>query len=169
MSQPTLQDYYSVKEAAEIVGLSYMALHQRIHRGSVQVNRVGERVILIHRDVVEQLKQPKCKKKKSKPKKRKGKKAPKEKHPLKSRYLQMIRRCYNPNYHSYHRYGGRGIKVCDRWLNSFEDYVKDLGMPPTPQHTVDRYPNPDGNYEPGNVRWATRKEQASNKGRNRCS
>ena len=61
------------------------------------------------------------------------------------------------------RYGGRGIKVCPQWQTSFESFLADVGLAPTPKHTLDRYPNNDGDYEPGNVRWATRHEQNANK------
>lgn len=73
----------------------------------------------------------------------------------------MIQRTTNPNVARYHIYGGRGIKVCDRWRNSFENFASDMGEPPTPQHSLDRI-NVNGNYEPGNVRWATKKEQGRN-------
>jgi hypothetical protein len=72
----------------------------------------------------------------------------------------MKDRCINDNSVKWKRYGGRGIKVCDRWLNSFENFLADMGPRPSLQHTLDRYPDNDGDYEPGNVRWATRKEQA---------
>ena len=71
-------------------------------------------------------------------------------------------RCLNPNNSSYAYYGGRGISICPRW-SDFNFFLKDVGSRPTALHTLDRYPNPDGNYEPGNVRWATRLEQGRNK------
>lgn len=80
-------------------------------------------------------------------------------------FRSMIGRCTVPTTRSYNRYGGRGISVCDRWRHSFENFLIDVGRKPTPLHTIDRYPDRDGNYEPGNVRWATRKEQAVNRGR----
>ncbi|MFJ5151393.1 hypothetical protein ACIQCF_07355 [Streptomyces sp. NPDC088353] len=71
-------------------------------------------------------------------------------------------RCLNPNYKPYPNYGGRGITVCDRWRDSFEAFLADVGPRPSPNHTLDRIDN-DGNYEPGNVAWRTYKEQAQNK------
>jgi hypothetical protein len=78
----------------------------------------------------------------------------------------MIRRCTNPDSTGYARYGGRGITVCDRWRESFANFLADMGPKPTPRHTIDRINN-DGNYEPGNCRWATGKEQCRNTRRNR--
>jgi hypothetical protein len=79
-------------------------------------------------------------------------------------YYGMKGRCGNPNHYEYKRYGGRGIKVCDRWLESYENFINDIGPKPSPKHSLDRI-DVDGNYEPGNVRWATPKEQRINQRR----
>lgn len=78
----------------------------------------------------------------------------------------MIQRCTNANHQSYHNYGGRGIKVCSRW-RVFTNFLGDMGLRPSLKHSLDRYPDNDGNYRPGNVRWATMKQQSRNKRTNR--
>ncbi len=71
-------------------------------------------------------------------------------------------RCYNPNHRKRKRYGGRGITMYEPWRKNFEAFLAYMG--PCPEgKSLDRWPNPDGNYEPGNVRWATPEEQANNK------
>jgi hypothetical protein len=77
----------------------------------------------------------------------------------------MRSRCYCPTVREWHNYGGRGIKVCDRWLYSFENFLADMGEPPEGR-TLDRVEN-DGDYEPGNCEWATYEEQLNNTRSNR--
>lgn len=82
-------------------------------------------------------------------------------HPVYSLWQNMLQRCNNKKNTHYKNYGGRGIKVCREWELSFELFYKYVGDRPSNKHTLDRINN-DGNYEPSNVRWATRKEQAGN-------
>ncbi|TGT72937.1 hypothetical protein EN802_13750 [bacterium M00.F.Ca.ET.159.01.1.1] len=92
-------------------------------------------------------------------------------HPLYDTYRHMRNRCGDPGHKDFNLYGGRGIKVCDRWLNGdgvrigFECFVADMAPKPSPSHTLDRHPDNDGNYEPGNCRWATPVEQRHNQRR----
>jgi len=76
-------------------------------------------------------------------------------------WADMKSRCLNVKHKSYHYYGGRSIKVCEQWLCSFKTFLADMGEKP-PGLTLNRQNN-DGNYEPGNCVWATRKEQAVNR------
>lgn len=77
----------------------------------------------------------------------------------------MIHRCHNPDSKDYKNYGGRGIVVCDEWRSSFQAFIEHIGRRPSDKHSIDRIDN-DGNYEPGNVHWATRIEQNNNKRNN---
>ena len=77
-------------------------------------------------------------------------------------WKQMRERCNNPNAKRWKDYGGRGISVCSRW-DSFELFLADMGPRPSKLHQIDRWPDNDGNYEPGNTRWATQQQQQRNK------
>lgn len=77
-------------------------------------------------------------------------------------WLGIRARCLRPTCKAYEYYGGRGICLCDRWLD-FSNFLGDMGQRPSPQHSIDRFPNPNGNYEPGNCRWATKTQQANNR------
>ena len=81
-------------------------------------------------------------------------------------WLKMKNRCYDPKCPNFNNYGGRGIRVGDRWLNSFEHFLEDMGRKPSPKHSLDRT-DVNGNYEPGNCRWATSVEQSRNRRNNR--
>lgn len=74
----------------------------------------------------------------------------------------MIKRCYDKKYHGFYLYGGRGISVCERWKNNFTNFLNDVGICPENKKSLDRIKN-NGNYEPGNVQWATDKEQCNNR------
>lgn len=74
----------------------------------------------------------------------------------------MYARCYNSKHQNYHRYQQLGITICDEWKNSFVNFIKDMGLKPSPTHTLDRIDNTKGYYKE-NCRWATPTEQARNK------
>jgi hypothetical protein len=79
-------------------------------------------------------------------------------------WMKMKQRCCNPKCKSYGDYGGRGIRVCEEWAGSegYPAFIAHIGPRPSLAHTLDRYPDTNGNYEPGNVRWATRTQQNRN-------
>ncbi len=79
-----------------------------------------------------------------------------------SSWHAMVTRCTNPNIHDWDRYGGRGVMMSERW-KVFENFLADVGPRPSLKYTLDRWPNPNGNYEPGNVRWADKSQQARNR------
>lgn len=81
-------------------------------------------------------------------------------------YNAMLKRCYLKTYCHYHRYGGRGITVSDPWRESFNIFLSDMGIPPTSFHSLDRIDNEKGHYKE-NCRWATKKEQARNRSKNK--
>jgi hypothetical protein len=78
-------------------------------------------------------------------------------------WANMMTRCYNKNTKDYKNYGGRGIQVCERWKN-YENFLNDMGRKPSPELTLERKDN-DKDYEPGNCKWATRRDQQFNRRR----
>lgn len=90
-----------------------------------------------------------------------------EQHPLYGLWNSMLNRCYNPGNKDYGLYGGRGVRVCDRW-HDFKNFLEDMGERPSKRHSLDRYPNKNGNYEPRNVRWATDLQQVRNRRNTVC-
>lgn len=78
-------------------------------------------------------------------------------------WVSILGRCYNDKCKDYRNYGARGILMCERWRNSFESFLGDMGRRPSAKHSIDRFPDTNGNYEPSNCRWATATEQARNK------
>lgn len=82
-------------------------------------------------------------------------------------WFGIINRCLCQTGSSYKKYGAKGIKVCQRWRDSFLAFLEDMGPKPSPEHSIDRFPNQSGHYEPSNCRWATKEEQMNNRRSNR--
>lgn len=80
-------------------------------------------------------------------------------------WRSMRARCINKNHHAYKDYGGRGIRVCARWINSFQNFISYMGFRPSKRHTLDRLKN-SKNYTPSNCAWRTMKEQCRNRRNN---
>ncbi len=93
---------------------------------------------------------------------RKNKKATKEY----ATWARIKDRCYNPKNEYFHHYGGRGIIMCERWFNSYECFLEDMGRAPSVNHSIDRFPDVNGIYEKTNCRWGTDKEQTRNRRNN---
>jgi hypothetical protein len=83
-------------------------------------------------------------------------------HPLYGTWKRMRQRCNDQGCTDYYNYGARGVTVCARWMESFEAFLADMGPRPSPRHSLDRIDSSLG-YEPGNVRWATTRQQARNR------
>jgi hypothetical protein len=86
-----------------------------------------------------------------------------KKKPCYSLWSGIKQRCYNPNHPKFHLYGALGVRVCGSWRESFTAFMADMGPRPSLRHSVDRFPDPDGDYEPTNCRWATPLQQRHNR------
>lgn len=158
-----LSEQYTIKEAAAYLGLENKTLWARVRRGLVKADKLGNYLWVISKEEVQRLKQEAP----NPPNARKGVRGERRRfiEAHKGAYNSwrgMITRCTNPKANTWDGHGGRGIRVCERWL-TFENFLEDMGDRPEGL-TLDRKNN-DGDYEPDNCRWATWSEQNKNKNR----
>jgi excisionase family DNA binding protein len=148
---------YRLSEVRAALGISRTTLYRWIEDGKLPITKLCDRSF-VKREHLEGLME--------------AKEQPKEasvlarlKRGFKGEYSSWEnarQRCTNPNRPDYKYYGARGVLFSERW-DSFQAFMTDMGPKPSPKHSLDRWPNPAGNYEPGNCRWATSKEQNSNR------
>lgn len=86
-----------------------------------------------------------------------------KKNPAYGPWRAMVRRCHDEGNSEFHKYGEKGVSVCESWRSSFRAFLNYMGPRPSASHSIDRFPNRRGNYESGNVRWATKKQQTDNR------
>jgi hypothetical protein len=161
LSVDQIKGYYTLPAAARELGVAYKTLYARVNRGHINTIPLGG-LHLISSEEMARIKKDLKFKKPNPPPKSEWRKFKESHRGAYTAWRGMISRCTNPKSAAWDNHGGRGITVCDRWLNSFEDFLTDMGDKP-PGLTLDRYPNNYGNYEPGNCRWATWSEQNLNK------
>lgn len=148
-----IEGYFGVEEVCHNHGIAYKTLLMRIKRSGIKPLRVGNTILLTQDQVEKLMKKPPVT-----PRESTGRKT----HPdTYNSWTGMKQRCYNPRHRAYPNHGGRGIKVCDRWKNSFDYFLQDMGPKP-PGLTLERINNEE-DYKPTNCRWATWSDQNKNK------
>lgn len=146
--------HYTATEAAEVLGLEYHTFLARVRRGKYPFDRFGM-ALLFDKSTID-----KAAKEEGATFKPRKKREGVYHSPTYRSWKSMMSRCYSSNSDRGKYWKEKGVIVCERWHN-FQKFLEDMGERPKGK-TLDRYPNPSGNYEPGNVRWATPKEQMNN-------
>jgi hypothetical protein len=141
--------HLSPKQASLLTGIHPLIIYDRLSSGTLPQFRIKKwsprKVILaVEESWLKGQQRPACK----------------SRHPLYPTYKNMLRRCLNPKSHHYNKYGGRGIKVCDRWIDNFWNFVEDIGDKPSPKHSIGRIDG-NGDYCPHNCEWQTAKQQSA--------